>query len=168
MLNEDKDAERRSYLAPEWRNRIQDSGITYVLQIQIREWSEGDTYSLYNASRAWDGQDTPWLDLAVIRLLSVLQDDILNMTSFCVGNLPDCTLGFPEATSSSDFNVVPYVYKEAYKVNYIKRLFIYSVSHSFKLVVNGSVYLGVRIVNSFDQTSVRCIRVGRIREHSSS
>jgi hypothetical protein len=44
--------------------------------------------------------------------MSPLADDINESTQFNVGNLPPSTLGFPEATSTYDFNIVPNLNKE--------------------------------------------------------
>ena len=118
LLEEDEDEQvKRNFLNAEMRRRVEESSVTYSLQIQLYDCKEGDTYSLYNPARAWNDQETPWHDLARIRLLSALPDDIVKATGFNIGNLPETVLAFPEPTSTSDFNVVPYIYKDIFQVS---------------------------------------------------
>ena len=108
--------EPNQYLDKDFRKRIDESTVTYNLQIQLRDWSESDTNALYNPAIIWSDIETPWQDLAKIRLLSLLPDDVIELTRFNIGHLPEGTLGIPQPTSKSDFNSVPAIRKEIYQV----------------------------------------------------
>ena len=110
--------EPKQYLEEEFVQRIRDLGVSYNLQIQLHEWQDDkDTNMLYNPALIWEESDYPWLDLVKIRLLTVLPDDVTEITRFNVANLPWDTLSYPDASSKDDFNVVPHIRKDIYEVS---------------------------------------------------
>lgn len=98
----------RNYLKHEFAERVKNEGVTYILQLQLHEWKEGDTDVVFDSLVPWDEKTHPWLDLAEIKLDRVLTYEEERLTYFAISNHPKC-LGIISAKNIDDPNSLNYL-----------------------------------------------------------
>ena len=102
--------ERRpeNYLTAEFEERISCEGIQYKLQIQLHEIQPGDSHLILHAARAWDQDTHPWLDLADVKLTSLLPGDVVRDTHTSLTNAPP-SISLPPAKTIYDYSSLAYL-----------------------------------------------------------
>ncbi|KAM7441264.1 arachidonate 5-lipoxygenase [Porites harrisoni] len=102
--------ERRpeNYLTAEFEERISGEGIQYKLQIQLHEIQPGDSHLILHAARAWDQDTHPWLDLADVKLTSLLPGDVVRDTHTSLTNAPP-SISLPPAKTIYDYSSLAYL-----------------------------------------------------------
>lgn len=102
------------YLRQEFRERLVQGSITYLLQIQLHTAARTDTPEVFHSGLKWDETTHPWLDLAEItldRTLTAVQAEELR---FNIANQPS-SLGVISATSLEDYNSLGYLRTRVYR-----------------------------------------------------
>ena len=82
------DRRPKDYLTSEFEERMSDGGIQYKLQIQLHEIQHEDSHLVLHASRVWDQVTHPWLDLANVKLTSLIPLDVTESTRSSLENMP--------------------------------------------------------------------------------
>lgn len=91
------------YLPDEYRRRLASGPVEYALQIQVREFHEdGDTWEFFNSARTWDPAESPWVDLARVRMHEPLPDDETERMRMWLGNQPP-SLGLTASYATVDY-----------------------------------------------------------------
>ena len=101
------------YLKREYRERISKGPLDYKLQLQLHEPKEGDVPWILHVGREWDEETHPWLDLAYIKVMSLLSPTATERLKFIYLNLP-ASIGLLPAVSVDDPNVVIRIRNEVY------------------------------------------------------
>ena len=101
------------YLKREYRERISKGPLDYKLQLQLHEPKEGDVPWILHVGREWDEETHPWLDLADIKVTSLLSPTATERLKFIYLNLP-ASIGLLPAVSVDDPNVVVHIRNEVY------------------------------------------------------
>ena len=101
------------YLKREYRERISKGPLDYKLQLQLHEPKEGDVPWILHVGREWDEETHPWLDLAYIKVTSLLSPTATERLKFIYLNLP-ASIGLLPAVSVDDPNVVLHIRNEVY------------------------------------------------------
>lgn len=83
---------------------MSEGGIQYKLQIQLHEIQPDDSHLVLHAARVWDPATHPWLDLAEVRLTSLLPEDVTKGTRCSLGNMPCMSLSLLPAKTIYDYN----------------------------------------------------------------
>ena len=78
----------RDYLTADFEEHLSGDGIQYKLQIQLHEIQPDDSHLVLHPARAWDQATHPWLDLADVRLASLLPLDVIECTRSSLENMP--------------------------------------------------------------------------------
>ena len=87
---------------------MSDGGIQYKLQIQLHEIQPEDSHLVLHASRVWDQVTHPWLDLANVKLTSLIPLDVTESTRSSLENMPT-SLSVPPAKTIYDYNSSAYL-----------------------------------------------------------
>ena len=101
------------YLKREYRERISKGPLDYKLQLQLHEPKDGDVPWILHVGREWDEETHPWLDLAYIKVTSLLSPTATERLKFIYLNLP-ASIGLLPAVSVDDPNVVLHIRNEVY------------------------------------------------------
>ena len=88
--------------------------LDYKLQLQLHEAKEDDPPTTLQVGKEWDENTHPWLDLAEIKITSLLSPTATERLKFTHVNLPS-TIGFLPAQSSDDPNCVVLIRNAVYK-----------------------------------------------------
>lgn len=94
----------------------------YKLQLQLHEVSPSDSPHVHNCAKAWDEDSHPWIDLADVKITTLLANDVIERTKYNISNTPASlsVVGPPE--SIYDFRCIPYYRQRAYKQSQKMRL----------------------------------------------
>ncbi|XP_078369935.1 allene oxide synthase-lipoxygenase protein-like [Oculina patagonica] len=101
------------YLKREYRERITRGSLEYKLQLQLHEAKDDDLPTTLQVGREWDESTHPWLDLADIKMTSLLSPTATERLKFTHCNLPS-TIGLLPAQSVDDPNVVVHIRNAVY------------------------------------------------------
>lgn len=108
------DPRPHDYLRTEFHDRVQDGGVAYGLQVQLRAIDTAtDTHELFNPMRLWDTARWPWHDLADIELYAPLTAEENAATRFWPGNKP-AGLGLFDAVAARDYNALTWIRTHVY------------------------------------------------------
>ena len=99
------DRRPKDYLTADFEERISEGVIQYKLQIQLHEIQSDDSHLVLHAARVWDQATHPWLDLADVRLTSLLPLDVIESTRSSLENMPS-SLSLPLAKTIYDYNSI--------------------------------------------------------------
>ena len=102
------------YLKREYLEQITQGALDYKLQLQLHEVKDDDPPTTLQVGREWDENTHPWLDLADIKMTSLLSPTATERLKFTHVNLPS-TIGFLPAQSSDDPNCVVLIRNAVYK-----------------------------------------------------
>ena len=107
--------ERRpeNYLTTEFEERISREGVRYKLQIQLHEIKPDDSHLILHASRVWEQATHPWLDLADVKLTSLLPCDVVSDTRCSMGNVPS-SIVIPPAKTIYDYTSLAHLRSKIY------------------------------------------------------
>jgi len=107
--------ERRpeNYLATDFEDRMSSDGVQYKLQIQLHEIKAHDSHLILHAARNWDQATHPWLDLADVKLTSLLPSDVVRDTRCSLDNAP-LSIVVPPAKTIYDYNSIAYLRSKVY------------------------------------------------------
>ncbi|XP_078369939.1 allene oxide synthase-lipoxygenase protein-like isoform X2 [Oculina patagonica] len=103
----------KDYLKQEYRERITRGPLEYKLQLQLHEAKDDDPPMTLHVGREWDESSHPWLDLADIKMTTLLSPTATERLKFIPTNLPS-TIGLLPAQSVDDPNVVVHFRKAVY------------------------------------------------------
>nr|XP_058954727.1 allene oxide synthase-lipoxygenase protein-like [Pocillopora verrucosa]XP_058954728.1 allene oxide synthase-lipoxygenase protein-like [Pocillopora verrucosa] len=103
------DRRPKSYLTADFEERMSEGGVQYKLQIQLHEKQPDDSHLVLHAARVWDQATHPWLDLAEVRLTSLLPEDVTKGTRCSLENIPCGSLSLPSAKTIYDYNSMAYL-----------------------------------------------------------
>ena len=103
------DRRSKSYLTADFEERMSEGGVQYKLQIQLHEKQPDDSHLVLHAARVWDQATHPWLDLAEVRLTSLLPEDVTKGTRCSLENIPCGSLSLPSAKTIYDYNSMAYL-----------------------------------------------------------
>lgn len=101
----------QDYLTADFEERMAEDGIQYKLQIQLHEIQPDDSHLILHTARAWDHATHPWLDLADVRLTSLLPFDVIESTRCSLENIPE-SLSFPPAKTIYDYNSIGHMWSK--------------------------------------------------------
>ncbi|XP_020618720.1 allene oxide synthase-lipoxygenase protein-like isoform X2 [Orbicella faveolata] len=101
------------YLKREYRERITRGPLEYKLQLQLHEAKDNDPPTILQVGREWDESSHPWLDVADIKMTSLLAPTATERLKFIHTNLPS-TIGLLPAQSSDDPNCVVHIRNAVY------------------------------------------------------
>ena len=90
-------------MTADFQERISEGVIHYKLQIQLHEIQPDDSHLVLHAARVWDQANHPWLDLADVRLTSLLPLNVIECTRCSLENMP-LSLSLPPAKTIYDYN----------------------------------------------------------------
>ena len=93
----------RDYLRADFDERMSGDGIQYKLQIQLHEIQPDDSHLILHPARAWVQATHPWLDLADVRMTSLLSLDVTECTRSSLENMP-LSLSLPTAKTIYDYS----------------------------------------------------------------
>ena len=99
------DSRPADYLKKEYKKRLDDGSVKYLLQIQIYNGPK-DSEDVFNIGKPWER--SPWIDLADITIFRSLSPGIIQRMCYNIANLPDC-LSIPEAQSYHDYRSIGYL-----------------------------------------------------------
>ena len=102
-----------NYLTTEFEERISQEGVRYKLQIQLHEINPDDSHLILHASRVWDKATHPWLDLANVKLTSLLPCDVVSDTRCSMGNIPS-SIVIPPAKTIYDYTSLGHLRSKIY------------------------------------------------------
>ena len=103
----------KDYLKKEYRERITRGPLEYKLQLQLHEAKEDDPPTILHVGREWNESTHPWLDVADIKMTSLLSPTATERLKFIYTNLPS-TIGILPAQSSDDPNCVVHIRNAVY------------------------------------------------------
>ena len=98
----------RDYLTADFEERMSGDGIQYKLQIQLHEIQPDDSHLVLHPARAWDHATHPWLDLADVRLASLLPLDVTECTRSSLENMP-LSLSLPPSKTIYDYTSIAHL-----------------------------------------------------------
>lgn len=101
------------YLKREYKERISRGPLEYKLQLQLHHPKDDDPPTILHVGREWDERSHPWMDLADIKMTSLLSPTATERLKFKFTNLPP-SIGILPAQSVDDPNVVIHIRKEVY------------------------------------------------------
>lgn len=101
------DTQPPNFLSQEWAERVAREGVSYLLQLQLHEWQPGDTEEVFNSSRPWSQEASPWHDLATVDIREVIPAEKASRLRYSIGHQPP-SLGLIAATSVHDYNSMNY------------------------------------------------------------
>ena len=101
------------YLKREYRERITRGPLEYKLQLQLHEAQDDDPPMTLQVGREWDESTHPWLDLADIKMTTLLSPTATERLKFIHTNFPS-TIGLLPAQSVDDPNVVVHIRNAVY------------------------------------------------------
>ena len=107
----------KDYLKREYKERITRGALEYKLQLQLHEAKDNDPPTTLHVGREWDESTHPWLDLADIKMTSLLSPTVTERLRFIHTNLPS-TIGLLPAQSVDDPSVVVHVRNAVYVWSY--------------------------------------------------
>lgn len=87
--------------------------LEYKLQLQVHQAKNDDPSTILQVGREWDESTHPWMDLADIKMTSLLSPKATERLQFTFTHLPPC-IGILPAQSVDDPNVVVQIRKEVY------------------------------------------------------
>ena len=87
--------------------------LEYKLQLQVHEAKDDDSHLILQVGREWDESTHPWLDLADIKMTSLLSPTATERLKFIFTNLPP-SIGLLPAQSVDDPNVVLHIRNAVY------------------------------------------------------
>ena len=103
----------KDYLKREYKERITRGALEYKLQLQLHEAKDNDPPTTLHVGREWDESTHPWLDLADIKMTSLLSPTATERLKFIHSNLPS-TIALLPAQSVDDPNVVVHIRNAVY------------------------------------------------------
>ena len=101
------------YLKLEYKERLTWGPLDYKLQLQLHEAKDDDTPTTLQVGREWDESTHPWLDLADVKITSLLSPTATERLKFIFTNLPP-SIGILPAQSVDDPNVVIHIRNAVY------------------------------------------------------
>ena len=101
------------YLKREYKERVSKGPLDYKLQLQLHEPKENDPPTILQVGREWDEKTHPWLDVADIKMTSLLSPTATERLKFIHKNLP-ASIGVLPAVSVDDPNVVVQIRNDVY------------------------------------------------------
>lgn len=101
------------YLKREFKDRMSRGPLEYKLQLQVHQAKNDDPSTILQVGREWDESTHPWMDLADIKMTSLLSPKATERLKFTFTHLPPC-IGILPAQSVDDPNVVVQIRKEVY------------------------------------------------------
>lgn len=101
------------YLKQEYKKRISQGPLEYKLQLQLHEAKDDDPPTTLQVGREWDERTHPWLDLADVKMTSLLSPTATERLKFIFTNLPP-SIGILPAQSVDDPNVVIHIRNAVY------------------------------------------------------
>lgn len=101
------------YLKREYRAKMSKGPLAYKLQLQLHEAKDDDSPMILQIGREWDEKTHPWLDVADIKMTSLLSPTATERLKFIYKNLP-ASIGILPARSVDDPNVVIHIRNAVY------------------------------------------------------
>lgn len=101
-----------NYLKNEWRDRVQERGARYHLQVQFHEVSPADSDQVRNPLMPWNEETHPYVDLAEVEITEVLSPADSAYLAFEITNLP-ASMGILPAESLDDYNSLNYMRQQS-------------------------------------------------------
>ena len=101
------------YLKREYKERLSRGPLDYKLQLQLHEAKDDDPPMTLQVGREWDESTHPWLDLADVKITSLLSPTATERLKFIFTNLPP-SIGILPAQSVDDPNVVIHIRNAVY------------------------------------------------------
>ena len=101
------------YLKREYKERLSRGPLEYKLQLQLHEAKDDDPPMTLQIGREWDESTHPWLDLADVKITSLLSPTATERQKFILSNLPP-SIGILPAQSVDDPNVVIHIRNAVY------------------------------------------------------
>lgn len=102
------------YLKLEYKERISRGPLEYKLQLQLHEARDDDPPTTLHVGREWDENTHPWLDLADVKITSLLSPTVTERLKFTFLHLPP-SIGILPAQSVDDPNVVVHIRNDVYR-----------------------------------------------------
>jgi arachidonate 5-lipoxygenase len=105
------------YLRQEFKNKVDGpEGVHYRFQLQLHDWTDGDSYEYFNPNKPWDLKTHPWIDIGFIDLDKTLPEETIQNTCYNIANHPP-SLGIIKPTSPEDYNSVAYARTKIYPIS---------------------------------------------------
>lgn len=101
------------YLKREYKERLGKGPLEYKLQMQLHEAKPNDSHLILHVGREWDESTHPWLDVADLKMTSLLSPTVTERLKFIFTNRPPCIDLLP-AQSVDDPNVVLHIRNAVY------------------------------------------------------
>ncbi|KAM7441207.1 arachidonate 5-lipoxygenase [Porites harrisoni] len=101
------------YLKREYKERLGKGPLEYKLQMQLHEAKPNDSHLILHVGREWDESTHPWLDVADLKMTSLLSPTATERLKFIFTNRPPCIDLLP-AQSVDDPNVVLHIRNAVY------------------------------------------------------
>ena len=106
----------KNYLKSVLEEKISSQGaIKLRLQIQFREWTDAESYEVFNPAMAWEENDFPFFDIGLLEFNSILAEEECERLQFNVSRLPRDTLFLLKAVSIKDYNSINFARHEIYE-----------------------------------------------------
>jgi len=115
------EAKSVNYLNHEWRERLKQGPVEYILQVQLHEAGPNDPPEILNALLPWDQATHPYLDLAHVSISEELPYEDQFYLGFEITNLP-ASMSILPAKSIDDFNSLNYMRKQSIWTIRMRRL----------------------------------------------
>ncbi|CAB4010977.1 allene oxide synthase-lipoxygenase -like [Paramuricea clavata] len=104
----------KDYLKQEFKQRISRGAVKYKLQMTLHEVQLDDPASILNIARYWDETTHAWLDVADVKLTTLLSPGVTAGLLFNPGTLPN-SLCFLPARSIQDSNCIAHIRQDVYE-----------------------------------------------------
>lgn len=101
------------YLKREYKERMSRGPLEYKLQLQLHEAKDDDPPTTLQIGREWDESTHPWMDLADVKMTSLLSPTATERLKFTFRHLPP-SIGVLPAQSVDDPNVVIHIRNDVY------------------------------------------------------
>lgn len=101
------------YLKREYKERLGKGPLEYKLQMQLHEAKPNDSHLILHVGREWDESTHPWLDVADLKMTSLLSPKATERLKFIFTNRPPC-IDLLTAQSVDDPNVVLHIRNAVY------------------------------------------------------
>ena len=101
------------YLKLEYKERINKGPIEYKLQVQLHEAKPDDSHLILHIGRRWDESSHPWLDVADLKMTTLLSPKATECLKYIYYHLPP-SIDLLPAQSVDDPNVILHVRQSVY------------------------------------------------------
>ena len=101
------------YLKLEYKERVNKGPIEYKLQVQLHEAKPDDSHLILHIGRRWDESSHPWLDVADLKMTTLLSPNATERLKYIYYHLPP-SIDLLPAQSVDDPNIILHVRQSVY------------------------------------------------------